>query len=272
MESLQSERLIGFTSQKVRLMSTEIQEELTTEYNYFFGMIVDSVIGATTTPGVLTQYTAWKSLSKKWVKQKGTNRHYIGLSVASTSGKALGRRGTNGNGIGLSRLRANGTKPKGLQKVGALAAYMRSLNVAGSTARFFGPITSSYDFVPADPKIRVVINQADGVVKRVTVLSTVANDKGLKSFMAFPKTMKMTVNIAAFGKLKGVSFNEKSVVDYIIKRIDPANEKQWVKINSEYGIGRSKRPIRAVITPILKYYMAQRFPEIVKAAIKSRGG
>lgn len=88
--------------------------------------------------------------------------------------------------------------------------------------------------------------------------------------MAFPKDMKMRATITAFGNLKGVKFNEKSIVDYIIKRIDPVNEKQWVKINSEVGIGRSKRPIRAVITPILRYYMDKRFSEILRAAIKSR--
>lgn len=271
METSLSAKIVGFSSKKIREMTKEIEEELNTEYNYFFQMILDEVIGRVGTPGLLAPFTTWKPLTEKWAfhKQKfggyATGKeHYRGLSNSSTRGKALGRRST-GRSIGMSRLRANGRKPSGLLKTGSFENYIRTLTAAGNTAKFFGPVVISYDFFSPDPNISVKINQSDGVVTRTQIRSA---SRG--TFIAFPKEMRMTATITAFGNLKGVRFNEKNVVDYIIKRIDPGNEKQWVKINSEVGFGRSKRPIRAVITPILKYYMDKRMSEIIRAAIKSR--
>lgn len=265
MEASLSEKLVGFSSKAVREMTVEIKEELNTEYNYFFQLISDEVIGALSTPGLLGGYTSWKPLSAKWVKQKATSKHYIGLSNSLTRGKGLGRVRKNGNEIGMSRLRANGPKPKGLVKTGAFSTYIATLHSKGNTERFFGPVAIGYDFISPDPRIKVTMNADSGVVNRVQTSSTTTG-----RFIAFPKTMKMVATITAFGKLKGIGFNEKKVVDFIIKRIDPAHEKQWVKINSEVGIGRSKRPIRAVVTPILRYYMEKRFSEIVRSAVKSR--
>ncbi len=265
MEASLSEKLVGFSSKKIREMSVEIKEELDTEYSYFFQFISDEVIGALSAPGVIAGYTSWKPLSAKWVKQKATAQHYIGLSNSTTRGKALGRTRKGGKEIGMSRLRASGNKPKGLIKVGAFADYIATLHGRGNTERFFGPVAISYDFVAPDARIQVSMNQENGIVNRVRTTSVKRGQ-----FVAFPKEMKMVAKITAFGKLKGLAFNEKKIVDYIIKRVDPANEKQWVKINSEIGIGRSKRPIRAVVTPILRYYMDKRLSEIVSSAIKSR--
>lgn len=265
MEASLAEKLVGFSSKKIREMSVEIKEELGTEYNYFFQFILDEVVGSLNTPGLLSPYTSWKPLTPKWVKAKATSAHYVGLSNSLSRGKALGRSRKGGRDIGMSRLRANGNKPKGLVKVGAFEDYIRTLTSVGTTERFFGPIAIKYDFVSPSANFSVSVNQDSGVVSRTQVRSV---ERG--TFVAFPKDLKMTAKITAFGKLKGIAFNEKGIIDYIIKRIDPVNEKQWVKINSEVGIGRSKRPIRAVITPILRYYMDKRFSEIVRAAIKSR--
>ncbi len=265
MEASIAEKLVGFSSKKIREMSVEIKEELDTEYNYFFQMILDEVIGSLSVPGVLAPYTSWKPLGKKWVKQKGTSQHYVGLSNSLTTGRGLGRKSKGGRSIGISRLRANGRKPSGLVRVGAFEDYIRTLTSVGTTERFFGPIAIRYDFVSPDARFAVAFNQVNGEVTRTQIRSS---SRG--TFVAFPKELKMKATITAFGNLKGVSFNEKSIVDYIIKRIDPLNEKQWVKINSEVGIGRSKRPIRAVVTPILRYFMDKRFGEIVRSAIKSR--
>lgn len=265
MELKLTERLVSFTSDKVKELSEEIKEELTTEYNYFFQMIVDEVIGKTATPGLISKYTTWKPLSKKWISDKGTKKHYVGLSDSKTLSRALGRRVKEGRKKGLSRLRANGTKPSGRNKTGSFETYIQSLNTAGTTERFFGPVAISYDFVSPNPNISVVKEQTNGLVKQVAHWS-----KSRNKFVAFPKNLNMKATITAFGKLKGVKFDEWSVVDYIIKRVDPSNEKQWVKINSEYGIGMSNRPIRAVITPILRYYMDKRFSEIVKDAVNNR--
>lgn len=245
-------------------MSVEIKEELNTEYNYFFQLILDDVIGALSTPGLLAPYTSWKPLSAKWIKQKATGKHYVGLSNSLSRGKALGRRNAN-KSIGISRLRANGRKPQGLVKVGAFEDYIKTLTAQGTTARFFGPVAIKYDFVSPDPRFSVTMSQANDIVARTQVRSSLRG-----TFVAFPKDLKMKATISAFGNLKGVTFNERNIVDYILKRIDPANEKQWVKINSTSGIGRSKRPVRAIITPVLRYYMDKRFSEIVRAAIKSR--
>jgi hypothetical protein len=265
MEASLTEKLVGFSSKKIREMSVEIKEELDTEYSYFFQFITDEVIGALSTPNLLGGYSAWKPLSAKWVKQKATSQHYVGLSNSLSRGKALGRTRKGGKEIGMSRIRANGNKPKGLVKVGAFADYIATLHGRGNTERFFGPVAIKYDFLAPDARIQVSINQDNGIVNRVRTTSVKRGQ-----FVTFPKDMKMVANITAFGKLKGITFNEKKIVDFIIKRIDPANEKQWVKINSEIGIGRSKRPIRAIVTPILRYYMDKRLSEIVQRAIKSR--
>lgn len=259
MEAHLAESLVGFTSAKVRETSEEIKQELDTEYNYFFQMIVDEVIGAVSTPGIFRSYVDWDPLSKKWIKQKSTSMFYVGLSNSRTLGRTLNRKGT----AGATRLGDNANTPRGYVKVGSFQSYIQSLNQAGTTARFFGPVSVSYDFVSPSGNFKITSKQESSIVKR-----TDARDKG--RFVAFPKTVHMEARITAFSKLKGVPFNEWSIVDYIIKRIDPSHEKQWVKINSEYGIGRSRRPIRAVVTPILKYYYERRFPEIVREAVKAR--
>jgi hypothetical protein len=267
MEASLAEKLVGFSSKKIREMTAELKEELQTEYDTFFLLIVEDVVGALNTPSRFIPYY-WQPLSDRWqiAKLKEGNadisqRHYIGLSNSSTARRPLGRAKHNG----MSRLRtATGSKSK-FVKVGPFGDYMRSLTSQGTTARFFGPVTLSYDFVSPDPRFSVTVSEKDGALQRVQVRSA---ERG--TFVAFPKELKMTATVTAFGNLKGVAFNEKSVVDYIIKRVDPSNEKQWVKINSEYGMGRSKRPIRAVITPLLRYFIERRFPDIVRRAIKSR--
>lgn len=263
MEASLTEKLVGFCSKTIRETTKEIAEEIQLEYDYFFQMIVDDVIGELQTPGILSPYTTWKPLSKGWVKAKATSQHYIGLSNRLTTGRALGRKSKSGRDIGISRLRSNGLKPKGLLKVGPFETFARSLTAKGTTARFFGPLKIDYDFQTGDPNITVYTQRDGAIVKRTQFRAN-------KGFVATPNSLKFKATVSAFPALKGVTFSEKSIVDYIIKRIDPANEKQWVKINSAYGIGRSRRPIREIITPSLRYYMQKRFPEIVKTAIKVR--
>lgn len=272
MEDSLAQKLVDFSSKKIREMTKELKEELQHEYDTFFTLMVEDVIGSLQTPGILAPYTSWKPLGEKWVFEKkkfggynNGNEHYLGLSNSATRRKQLGRSRKGGKDIGMSRLRAYSSSKNKMVTVGPFRDYIQSLNTAGTTERFFGPIAITYDFISPDPNFRVTVNQQSGVVNRTQVHSA---KRGV--FVAFPKEMKMTANITAFGKLKGVAFNEKNVVDFIIKRIDPANEKQWVKINSEYGIGRSRRPIRAVVTPLLRYFIERRFPEIVRRAVKSR--
>lgn len=272
MEASLAEKLVGFSSKKIREMTKELRDELLHEYDTFFALMVEDVIGALGTPSILSPYTSWKPLGEKWVFEKrkfggysSGNEHYLGLSNAATKRKQLGRTRKGGKEIGMSRLRAYSSSKSKMVSVGPFRDYIQSLNTAGTTARFFGPVSITYSFVSPDPNFSVTVNQDSGVVERTQVRSA---KRG--TFVAFPKELRMTATITAFGKLKGVTFNEKNVVDFIIKRIDPANEKQWVKINSEYGIGRSRRPIRAVVTPLLRYFIERRFPEIVRRAIKSR--
>jgi hypothetical protein len=224
-------------------------------------MIVDDVIGAVKTPGVIGYYSKWSPLSKKWTEYKGTNQHYIGLSNSLTRSSALGRKKAGG----MSRKREHYTAPKGLYKVGSFQSYIQSLNRPGTTERFFGPVSIIYDLTSPGADFRAYPKQLDGIVKRTDVQSIKSG-----KFVSFPKTLKLSATITAFGNLKGVTFDEWHIVDYIIKRADPSNEKQWVKINSQYGFGRSHRPIRSVVTPILKYYLQRRFPEIVQEAVKAR--
>lgn len=263
MQASLTEKVVGFCSKTIRETTKEIAEELQIEYDYFFQMIVDDVIGELQTPGILAPYTTWKPLSKHWIKAKATSQHYIGLSNRLTVGRALGRKSRNGRSIGISRLRSNGVKPQGFVKVGPFESYIRSLTGKGTTERFFGPLKIDYDFQTGDPNITVYTQRDGAIVKRTQFRAN-------RGFVATPSSLKFKATISAFSALKGVTFNEKAIVDYIIKRIDPVNEKQWVKINSSYGIGRSRRPIREIMTPTLRYYMQKRFPEIVQAAIKAR--
>lgn len=257
MEVHLSEQLVDFTSQKVKEISTEIKEELELEYDTFFDVIEKDIIRALSTPGIIRQFTSWQPLSPKWVKQKATSEHYVGLSNSRTKGNALGRSHRYGAG------RLSEDVPRGHLKVGSFQSYIQSLNRVGTTARFFGPVSVSYNFIAPNPNLKVYPKQDNGIVMRTDV-----RNKG--SFFKFTGPMEMSATITAFGNLKGVAFDEWHIVDYIIKRIDPANEKQWVKINSSEGIGGSQRPLRAVVTPILKYFMTQRFPKIVKDAITAR--
>lgn len=273
METALAEKIVRFSAAEVRQMSEEIRRDLLAQYDKFFQDIMWDVIGATKTPYVISQGGAsWEPLKEKWSFQKRKlgqhstgQEHYQGLSGASTMLNPLGRSRKGGKDIGMSRTRAASVKPKGKVKVGAFEDYIRKLAHPGTTARFFGDIVASYNVVSPDPRFRIEMKQSDGTITNVKARNTYSG-----KFAPIPSELRFTAKIEAFGKLNGLAFDEKNIVDYIIKRADPANEKQWVKINSEVGIGRSRRPIRAIITPMLRYYIQRRFPSVVRDAIQAR--
>lgn len=259
MESHLSAGLLNFTSRNVKEISEEIKDDIREEYDYFFGTMVREIIGAFYTPAILTAYATWDPLSDKWAHYKRTEMHYVGLSNGQTRSRSLGRTSTSGASRDATK-----SAPRGRVKVGSFVSYIEALNAAGTTERFFGPVAISYDFISYDPHIRFYPKNKEGVLVKTDV-----RKKG-KYFKYDGSAVSMGAYITAFGNLKGVQFDEWHIVDYIIKKIDPEHEKQWVKINSRFGIGRTRRPIRAIITPLVKYYMDTKFPRIVERAITNQ--
>lgn len=262
--------LLGQTYKQVQETSREIAKEVQLEYDYFFHYMVAMVIGAPDAPDQLARYLPdgeWADISLKWNNTKNRvwgntgnvglyNQFYRGISNAGTMANSRMGRGKKG-----SSGKKTSVKPFG--------DYIKSLQTAGTVEKFFGPVSLQYEF--ESPQIGHVItakmggktidNSDRNDITRIFTRNTLGSKKG---FVATPDKFKITATVSAFDKLKGIGDTEFALVDFIIRQIDPGNRKQWVKINGRYGHGRSHRPIRAVIQPMIHWYFEKLLPAAMK--------
>jgi len=101
------------------------------------------------------------------------------------------------------------------------------------------------------------------VVQKGNVIDRIeAYSKKTGQMMMFKPDFTIRAQVTAFTRLTGVRFSEWSVVDFILKQVDPQNEKQWVKINGSAAFG-SRRPMRAMITPLITWYGYVGFKQVM---------
>lgn len=203
---------------------------------------------------------SWKALSNSWqelkLKMSGSvddiENFYSGITQY---GPAPERNRLGAARQGKKRLK-NGFKRPLQSKVEPFERYMNKLaRDPDAVGRIFGHLAIKYYFGAAGATMTPVMS--DRELKQII-------SKGAKGrFVTMPSRFQMGTEITAFQGVQGVTFDEWHVVDYILKQRDPQNEKQWVKINSRYGFGRSHRPTRAMITPLIAWYMQVGLPNMI---------
>ena len=264
---------VDVAKSKVIEQSQEMAEEIQIEYDYFFYYML-ALFGLDDAPGYIAGYLPngeWDDISLKWSKTKKRinnssreNAFYMGISSMSTT--AIGLK-VQKNGEGAKR--AGVTRRKsGRIKVPPFASYIKSLQQVGTTEKFFGPVTLQYEVQSPSVGVQVTAKMGHktltGSVANNSIKNIYAkkvNEKG-KPFTTLSRDMKITARIEAFGALKAIEQTEWAIVDYIIKKIDPSNEKQWVKINGRKGgYGRGNRPIRALVLPMVRWYFNKLLPK-----------
>ncbi len=259
--------------------SQEIAQEIQVKYDAFFEYMVTRLIGRNDAPGWFAKYLPqgeWTDITAKWSNTKhrinqsldesNYNSYYKGISNRSTAGKGLTvqKNGQGAKRVGITR------RKSGKVKVPPFASYISSLQGAGTTEKFFGPVTLQYEIQSPNVGVQVTAKMghktltgsaANNSIKNIYAKNV--NAKG-KPFTALSKDLMVTARVEAFGSLRAIEQTEWAIVDYIIKRINTTNEKQWVKINGRRGgHGRGNRPIRALILPMVQWYFNQLLPDAI---------
>lgn len=297
-----STRIRGDTFDELQLRTFRLSSQLTRVYDRFFEILAENVLdvaaesdtahGYAETPPLIAAYMGgagrWQALSEKWINVKSRpmfanlpDGFYHGLtaSVGAVSHSRLGRTRQPGS----QPRKAHIARPN----TGAKTPFSKFIHglakKSGSTERFFGPFEIEYKFYKEGRLFKVTKTPEQGVEE-----IEVKSDKTGK-FVMFPRDYSMGAELTAFPKLAQIGFNEWQVVDFILKRIDPANEKQWVKINARTGfapkkrysankkgqklsegqkyanrMGRGHRPIRALITPLISWYHKVAFEQAMR--------
>lgn len=277
--------LVEMSAKNTIELAKVIAEEVRIDYDDFFGVLLAKVLRKLDdAPRFLEKYIPdgeWHDVSLKWHNRKvntigmpvGSNWYYNGISKAMTMGNRLSRKTARGmKGQEATRLDGRTRRQSGKVRVPAFTDYIATLQQSGTTAKFFGPVTLQYDFQA--PKVGHVITakmgqiEANGTDTRNLIKKIYVKDMLAKRqpFAKFPENLRVTARVEAFGALAGVQQTEWFIVDYILKRIDPANEKQWVKINGRGKGGRGGRPIRPIILPMVQYYIQNSLPAAIRAA------
>lgn len=260
--------------------SQDIAQEIQLKYDTFFEYMLTRLIGRNDAPGWFAQYLPggeWEDITKKWSNTKhrinqsldesNYNSHYRGISSSNTMVNRLSVRRNDGG----AKRAGNPTRRKpGKVKTTPFATYISTLQTSGTTERFFGPVSLQYEIQA--PQVGHVVTAKMGhktltdPISNNTIRNIYAKNVNAyrKPLTALPKDMQITARVEAFGRLKEVQRVEWMLVDYIIKQIDPQNEKQWVKINGRTGgHGRGHRPIRALILPMIRWYFDKLLPDAI---------
>jgi hypothetical protein len=267
---------------KVIKTSKEIAEFIDDDYDMFFHDM-HSLLGTDDVPDMIKRFVSrgeWIDISERWNKVKvkhgvitpEQNRYYLGITGSRTL--SLNRLGRKKSGRAGAEREVYATKKKpGKAKVPAFGSYLKTLQAPGTVQKFFGPVTLNYGFEsptgytsigakmgPNAKHPNVLPNQIRHIWTRNRVKNTISS--------SIPSELRITANIEAFGRLKEVKKFEWFMVDFILKRIDPSHEKQWVKINGQRGgKGKGRRPIRAIVLPLVQYYMNKKLPDSIRRTL-----
>lgn len=270
-----SQRIAKKAVEDLRAQTNILAEKMDRAYEEFFSRLHSEVIGEGTpwengAPFLIKKFMGgegqWRKLTGGWMDRKAIPRKgqfndhpqgfYQGLTGfygRATSPKRLGRR-TPGS-PGLPRLR-------GVARPGGTAVpfeqFIRGLaRNKLSTERFFGPLEIQYEISKDGRTFRVTT-----LDKAIEDIDTISEKTG--KLLMFPKEYSLKTTVTAFPQIRAIEFAEWYIVDYMLKRIDPVDEKQWVKINSRKAFGKKARPLRAMITPLISWYFNVEFARVMR--------
>lgn len=272
--------LLTTTKDVVKRISLDVSRGIEIQYDDFFSDLLELIESRMDwVPKILRKYTPngeWDDISTRWsgVKQKrlgmgaGNNWYYKGISSSNTTSKALSIR-KKGDG-GVERVDGRQKRSSKRVKTSPFAKYIATLQNSTTTEKFFGPITLQYDFQAPSIGHKITPVMGSKTVNGETfnnIITKINRRTHRGTFGKIEGDLSVTAKIEAFSFLNRIQQNEWFIVDYILKRIDPANEKQWVKINGRRGPGKSGtkrgsegRPIRPILVPMIQFYIQEALP------------
>ena len=223
---------------------TKMRDAIEKEADRFFVYIRDYLMlwSSGSTPSLIRPYTSWQPLTREWMLRKlGKSRRSKRGTVASL-GNRTGATTADKHYRGLT---------------GKLNVYIKELARTGRANALFGkPITR--------------IAFGDGTSSTV-IDRTVVTKKGRVNYMGYrpdgkygfisAKGAQKNLIITAFPNLQGVPANEKALAQWMAERA--GRREEWMKIYSE----GNKRPVRAVLLPMVRWYVETGFPRAIQKVI-----
>lgn len=250
----------------VENLSREAGEEVDAMYDEFFYEIME-MIGGNEVPIEIAGYTGWEDLSGLWTKEK------IRFGRATDENQAFY--------IGITReLAAGGRIVRGKKrrkkavKVKPFKEYISSLQKAGTVDRFFGPVTLKYEFQSERHEETVKVRTGKVSTKnpsphRNQITSVTSWNIYMNKRMKNMRDYRVIGQVNAFEKLLHIDKTEHAIVDFILRKIDPGNKKQWQKINGTSNGRGVDRPIRALILPMVQYYINDKLTAAMRRVMRS---
>lgn len=247
-------RLAEVGVEAIKQFSQELSEDIQADYDSFFEELYGILSpGVTSTPSRLLQNMGgeapWRNLSRSWNERKGDNKglFYKGLTDRMYKAKVNAR-----------DKRKRGAKGRLPNKPTSFMDFLKkkSDRSAAEVKRLFGPLEISYMLQGAGMKTPVDINQKGNVISSIGRITT-RNSKG--QFIPRLGNVQLEANIMAFPYIKKVQdFSEWYVVDYLARK-DAGNRAQWRKVNSRVTPKGGIRPMRAIITPLISWFLTTKF-------------
>ena len=223
----------------------KIAKETTKVYQDFFAELEQLIIDIpdkdddTSPPPSLIPFTPggrWAPLSQYWMEVK---------SFYNKNKK--GRKNPLGFYHGISRRRKNNRKLSFQDYVSSLAGNPVAVN------NFFGPSSLRFDVSKAGRKFSV---SASGDKVIYTRTGPTQEEKPFTRTQN-AKPFEITATVTAFPRLLGTNFDERSVINEMMKRIGGRGKKQFVKIYGSRGHDGTYRPLRPIITPLILWNLDQ---------------
>ena len=225
----------------------KIRSALEKESDHFFAYIRDYVMltMSGSTPTMLRGYTSWKPLTRKWINYK--LRH----SKRVRKGKVVVG--------GVEKIGASNADKHYRGITGKLNVYIKQLAASGNSNRILGtPLVRMT--LGGGSESEVVVDKRV-ITKQGKVLLMGYRSDGKYGFIT-PKAGAPSITVKAFPNLQNLPSDESSLTQWL--GVQTGREEEWVKI---YGT-HNNRPIRAIILPMIKWYIEKGFPRAMAKVIQ----
>lgn len=254
------EQISAEAVRRLKGTSGEVLGELQESYNDFFQILHEYILNDPTlnaaddaTPRLFANSGIgtpnWQAVEPQWFKQKeraarsGDSRslnYYHGLTN-SMVGAGFGRRTRKG-------------RFKKRRSTLSFDQYIQSLAMSQGEAvqGFFGPMKVAYALTRPDGG-KVSVKQLDDVIKEIRQFKP----KGRGQVLPIDGTVIHTT-VTAFPKVDRI-IDERSVIAHMMRT--GGYREQWVKV---VGSTRSNYRIRAIILPLINWYVKRKFIDLLE--------
>ncbi len=256
-----TKQYIKATIDKIEYASEDLETALRPTYLGFFDEVLKVIIEAQDldpeeggAPARIEQYSrgsaaSWQPLSESWMATKSLYTSfgfYDGISGKARLQRVSGR-----------DTRKNKAFQKGNLSSTPFKSYIKGLS--NEAESILGKLAIEYTFKAPDRQF--VVKNLDNVIEIQEVLSTKTNKK-----VTFPSKFRLTVRVLGFQNLLGTQLEKGMIEEWAI--VDKlanltGHAEQWRKINARTAWGRGRRPVRAIMAPMISWW----FNEIATPAL-----